>query len=162
MARKKKDDLKPRRPEQIIERNMEDVMHDSMMPYSEYVILERALPRVALTWRDNDCVAVAETMRDASGVHRIGEQFPHGRAARSRAKQQHAPLANAALQKHRLAKQRRMRRNGDCRQRAVRIVQFVPDADFKRRAVRPRAFQRGFRIGHSIVPMDVQHGFERS
>ena len=25
---------------------MEDVMHDSMMPYSEHVILERALPRV--------------------------------------------------------------------------------------------------------------------
>ncbi|MGN0741439.1 MAG: DNA gyrase subunit A, partial [Candidatus Fimadaptatus sp.] len=25
---------------------MEDVMHDSMLPYSEYVILERALPRV--------------------------------------------------------------------------------------------------------------------
>ena len=46
MARKKKDDMTPRRPEEIIERNMEDVMHDSMMPYSEYVILERALPRV--------------------------------------------------------------------------------------------------------------------
>ena len=46
MARKKKDDLPPRRPEEIIEKNMEDVMHDSMMPYSEYVILERALPRV--------------------------------------------------------------------------------------------------------------------
>ena len=25
---------------------MEEVMHDSMMPYSEYVIHERALPRV--------------------------------------------------------------------------------------------------------------------
>ena len=46
MARKKKDDMPPRRPEEIIEKNMEDVMHDSMMPYSEYVILERALPRV--------------------------------------------------------------------------------------------------------------------
>ena len=46
MARKKKDDLTPRRPEEIIEKNMEDVMHESMMPYSEYVILERALPRV--------------------------------------------------------------------------------------------------------------------
>ncbi|MBR2698023.1 MAG: DNA topoisomerase (ATP-hydrolyzing) subunit A [Clostridia bacterium] len=46
MARRKKDDLTPRRPEEIIEKNMEDVMHDSMMPYSEYVILERALPRV--------------------------------------------------------------------------------------------------------------------
>ena len=43
---KKKNDLPPRRPEEIIEKNMEDVMHESMMPYSEYVILERALPRV--------------------------------------------------------------------------------------------------------------------
>ncbi|MBQ6373481.1 MAG: DNA gyrase subunit A [Clostridia bacterium] len=46
MARKKNADLPPRKPEEIIEKNMEDVMHDSMMPYSEYVILERALPRV--------------------------------------------------------------------------------------------------------------------
>ena len=30
----------------ILERNMEEVMHDSMMPYSEHVILERAVPRV--------------------------------------------------------------------------------------------------------------------
>jgi len=30
----------------VIQRAMEDVMHQSMMPYSEYVILERALPRV--------------------------------------------------------------------------------------------------------------------
>ncbi len=30
----------------IIDRNMESVMHDSMMPYSEHVILERAVPRV--------------------------------------------------------------------------------------------------------------------
>ncbi len=30
----------------IIVKNMEDVMHESMMPYSEYVILDRALPRV--------------------------------------------------------------------------------------------------------------------
>ena len=48
MARKKepekpiaKDD-----PSRIIEINMEDVMHNSMMPYAEHVILERALPRV--------------------------------------------------------------------------------------------------------------------
>ena len=46
MARKKKDDMTPRRPEEIIQKTMEDVMHESMMPYSEYVILERALPRV--------------------------------------------------------------------------------------------------------------------
>ena len=43
---KKKDDNKPMRPEEIIQKSMEDVMHDSMMPYSEHVILERALPRV--------------------------------------------------------------------------------------------------------------------
>ncbi len=30
----------------VIQRAMEDVMHQSMIPYSEYVILERALPRV--------------------------------------------------------------------------------------------------------------------
>ena len=30
----------------ILERNMEDVMHASMMPYSEHVILERVVPRV--------------------------------------------------------------------------------------------------------------------
>jgi DNA gyrase subunit A len=30
----------------VIERSIEEVMHDSMMPYSEHVILERALPRV--------------------------------------------------------------------------------------------------------------------
>ena len=46
MARKRRDDMPPRKPEEIIEKNMEDVMHESMMPYSEYVILERALPRV--------------------------------------------------------------------------------------------------------------------
>ena len=34
------------RPEEIIQKTMEDVMHDSMIPYSEHVILERALPRV--------------------------------------------------------------------------------------------------------------------
>ena len=32
------------RPEEIVQKSMEDVMHDSMMPYSEHVILERALP----------------------------------------------------------------------------------------------------------------------
>ena len=30
----------------VIARTMEEVMHDSMMPYSEHVILDRALPRV--------------------------------------------------------------------------------------------------------------------
>ena len=32
--------------EQIINKTMEEVMHESMIPYSEYVILDRALPRV--------------------------------------------------------------------------------------------------------------------
>lgn len=32
--------------ETIIQKNMSDIMHESMMPYSEHVILERALPRV--------------------------------------------------------------------------------------------------------------------
>ncbi|MBR7091036.1 MAG: hypothetical protein IKC79_01120, partial [Clostridia bacterium] len=30
----------------IIERSLDTVLHTSMMPYSEYVILDRALPRV--------------------------------------------------------------------------------------------------------------------
>ncbi len=42
----KKPNTEPPRNEVIIQRPMEDVMHQSMMPYSEYVILERALPRV--------------------------------------------------------------------------------------------------------------------
>ena len=45
MAGRKKDE-KIIFAEQIVQKSMEDVMHDSMMPYSEYVILERALPRV--------------------------------------------------------------------------------------------------------------------
>ena len=31
---------------QIFVRSMDDVMHQSMLPYAEHVILERALPRV--------------------------------------------------------------------------------------------------------------------
>ncbi len=42
----KKTDAMPPVGEVIIQRPIEDVMHQSMMPYSEYVILERALPRV--------------------------------------------------------------------------------------------------------------------
>lgn len=34
------------RQEEIIQSSLEDVLHNSMMPYAEYVILERALPRV--------------------------------------------------------------------------------------------------------------------
>ena len=30
----------------LLVRNMEEVLRDSMMPYAEYVILDRALPRV--------------------------------------------------------------------------------------------------------------------
>ncbi|MBQ4088656.1 MAG: DNA topoisomerase (ATP-hydrolyzing) subunit A [Clostridia bacterium] len=45
MARKKNDD-KIVFSEEIIIKNMEDVLHDSMIPYSEHVIMERALPRV--------------------------------------------------------------------------------------------------------------------
>ena len=33
-------------PHDIIEASLEDVMHMSMMPYAEHLILERALPRV--------------------------------------------------------------------------------------------------------------------
>lgn len=32
--------------ERVITKSMEEVMHESMLPYSEYVILDRALPRV--------------------------------------------------------------------------------------------------------------------
>ena len=48
MAPRKKDkDNSQRIPmEEIIQKSMEDVMHDSMIPYSEHVIMERALPRV--------------------------------------------------------------------------------------------------------------------
>ncbi|MDO4564355.1 MAG: DNA topoisomerase (ATP-hydrolyzing) [Clostridia bacterium] len=44
MAKKSKD--MPTLLETIIQRRMEEVMHQSMMPYAEHVILERALPRV--------------------------------------------------------------------------------------------------------------------
>ena len=44
MARKPKD--VQTRLEEIVQKSMEDVMRDSMLPYSEHVILERALPRV--------------------------------------------------------------------------------------------------------------------
>ncbi len=44
MASKRKEPPKPTGT--IQQRSMEDVLHNSMIPYSEYVILERALPRV--------------------------------------------------------------------------------------------------------------------
>ena len=45
MARKKNDD-KIIFSEEILVKTMEEVLHESMIPYSEHVILERALPRV--------------------------------------------------------------------------------------------------------------------
>jgi len=45
--RKKTTDQTPQKPHyEIIQRPMEEVMHISMIPYAEHVILERALPRV--------------------------------------------------------------------------------------------------------------------
>ena len=29
----------------LLTKNMSDIMHDSMMPYAEYVIMDRAIPR---------------------------------------------------------------------------------------------------------------------
>ena len=46
MARKKKEDHFIQDPSRILNKPLEDVMHESMMPYAEYVIMERALPRV--------------------------------------------------------------------------------------------------------------------
>ena len=40
------DKMTPVQPPDIIQMPMEEVMHNSMLPYAEYVILERALPRV--------------------------------------------------------------------------------------------------------------------
>ena len=49
MARKKEGGQPPKGTvphHEIIQRPMEEVMHISMIPYAEHVILERALPRV--------------------------------------------------------------------------------------------------------------------
>ncbi|MGI6525810.1 MAG: DNA gyrase subunit A [Caldicoprobacterales bacterium] len=46
MARRKKETHFIQNPDRIISKPMESVMHESMMPYAEYVIMERALPRV--------------------------------------------------------------------------------------------------------------------
>lgn len=45
MANKKKS-IPPKEGERVILRGMEEVMHSSMIPYAEHVIMERALPRV--------------------------------------------------------------------------------------------------------------------
>ena len=42
----KKNPEEPKQEEIILYRSMDEVMHDSMIPYAEHVILERALPRV--------------------------------------------------------------------------------------------------------------------
>lgn len=42
----KKNEIPTTPSSQIIQSSMEEVMHNSMIPYAEYVILERALPRV--------------------------------------------------------------------------------------------------------------------
>lgn len=49
MAKKKTSDQRPipkDDPSRILQTTVEDVMHQSMIPYAEHVILERALPRV--------------------------------------------------------------------------------------------------------------------
>ena len=45
MARKD-DYIVPLSEQKVSFQTMEEVMHNSMMPYAEHVILERALPRV--------------------------------------------------------------------------------------------------------------------
>ncbi len=45
MARKNTPPL-PEFKETIVQKSMEEVMHDSIIPYSEFIILERAIPRV--------------------------------------------------------------------------------------------------------------------
>ncbi|MEG1559881.1 MAG: DNA topoisomerase (ATP-hydrolyzing) [Clostridia bacterium] len=43
---KKNDNSQARLIDKLVQKPMDDVMHDSMLPYAEHVILERALPRV--------------------------------------------------------------------------------------------------------------------
>lgn len=44
--RKRKEDIFEQDPNRILDRSLEEVMHNSIIPYAEYVIMERALPRV--------------------------------------------------------------------------------------------------------------------
>ncbi len=46
MARKKDTEKFIQNPDLVINKPLEEVMHNSIMPYAEYVILERAIPRV--------------------------------------------------------------------------------------------------------------------
>lgn len=79
MASRKKDkeNNKPILMEEIIQKTMEDVMHDSMIPYSEHVILERALPRV------EDGLKPVQR-RILFTMHELGNTFdkPHRKCAR--------------------------------------------------------------------------------
>ncbi len=43
MARNKKEEVNTSR---VVEKSLSEVLHNSMMPYSEYIILDRAIPRV--------------------------------------------------------------------------------------------------------------------
>ena len=46
MSKKRNDENITQNPDMVINKPLEDVIHESMMPYAEHVILERALPRV--------------------------------------------------------------------------------------------------------------------
>ena len=46
MKEKKNKNIEQAPQKELILKPLEDILHDSMMPYSEYVILDRALPRV--------------------------------------------------------------------------------------------------------------------
>ncbi|HZK34485.1 MAG TPA: DNA gyrase subunit A, partial [Bacillota bacterium] len=46
MAKKKRNPISEQNKDTVINKSLENVIHDSIMPYAEYVILERALPRV--------------------------------------------------------------------------------------------------------------------
>ena len=52
--------------ETIIEKSMDTVMHESMLPYAEHVILERALPRV------EEAGAAADFVYHAGAGHHPG------------------------------------------------------------------------------------------
>lgn len=45
-SKSKKENEFEQNPDMVIKRSLSDMMHESMMPYAEYIIMERALPRV--------------------------------------------------------------------------------------------------------------------
>lgn len=61
----------------IIEKPMEEVMHDSMMPYAEYIILERSLPRV-----EDGLKPVQRRILFAMGELGVTPDKPHLKSAR--------------------------------------------------------------------------------